>query len=87
MPLPIDGDSRASEELSAIIEAVLDQGGRRSMPTLGTLREAFDRGLPARMAGDGLIDPDQNETLIAELDALIERFGFGTPAERLLRFE
>jgi hypothetical protein len=39
------------------------------------------------MAGDGLIDPDQNETLIAELDALIERFGSGTPAERLLRFE
>lgn len=78
---------KASEELSAVIEAVLDEGGRRSVPTLGTLREAIDRGLLARMAGDGLIEPEQNETLIAELDALIERFGSGTPAEQLLRFE
>jgi hypothetical protein len=78
---------KASEELSAVIEAVLDEGGRRSVPTLGTLREAVDRGLLARMAGDGLIDPDQNETLIAEIDALIERFGSGRPAEQLLRFE
>jgi len=78
---------KASEELSAVIEAVLDEGGRRSVPTLGMLREAIDQGLLARMSGDGLIDPDQNETLIAEIEALIERFGSNTPAEQLLRFE
>ena len=78
---------KASQELSAVIEAVLDERGRRSVPTLGVLREAIDQGLLARLAGEGVIDTDQNETLMAEIDALIERFGSGTPAEQLLRFE
>ena len=78
---------KASAELSDVIEAVLDEAGRRSVPTLGSLRDAVDRGLLARMAGEGVIDPDQNETLVAELDALIDRFGRDTPAEELLRFE
>jgi len=73
MSFPIDGDSRVSEADTA--------------PTLGTVREAMNQGLLARLVGDGTIDADQDETLFAELDELIDRYGQDTLAEQLLRFE
>lgn len=76
---------KASEDLTRIIEAVMDTGA--SPPTLGVVRDAMQRGLVARLAGDGVIEPDADETLFAEIEALIGRYGKDAAAEEFLRYE
>jgi hypothetical protein len=44
-------------------------------------------GLTARLAGDGAIDTDADETLLAEIDELIRRYGAHAVAEHFIRFE
>jgi hypothetical protein len=44
-------------------------------------------GWLARLAGDGLIEADGEESLLAEIDSLIERYGPDLPAEDVLRFD
>jgi hypothetical protein len=44
-------------------------------------------GLTARLAGDGTIDPDEDATLLAEIDVLIRRHGPDAVAEGFIRFE
>jgi hypothetical protein len=44
-------------------------------------------GLMARLVGDGTIEPDQDQTLIAEIDGLVERHGPDAVAEDFVRFE
>ena len=78
---------KASESLSELIEAVLDRGEEDVAPTLGDVREAITQGLAAQLAGEGLIDPDEDQSLLAEIDALIERHGADMPAEDVLRFD
>lgn len=78
---------KASEDLSIVIEIVLDETDEDIAPTLGTVREAMADGLVARLEGEGLIEPDEEQTLLAEIDALIERLGEYTLAESVLRFE
>lgn len=78
---------KASEDLSIIIETVLDDTDEEIAPTLGTVRQAMASGLVARLAGDGLIEPDEEQTLLAEIDTLIERSGEDAVAENVLRFE
>lgn len=78
---------KASEDLSIIIEAVVDDTDEDVAATLGTVRQAMADGLVARLVGDGLIEADDEQTLLAEIDALIERLGVDAVAERLLRFE
>ena len=56
-------------------------------PTLGMVRDAMTSGLIARLAGDGVIEPDQDQTLIGEIDVLIERHGRDAVAEEYMRFE
>ena len=56
-------------------------------PTLGWVRDAMTGGLIARLVGDGTIDPDEDQTLLAEIDALIERYGDDVIAEDFVRFE
>jgi len=78
---------KASEELSQFIETLLDMSDADIVPTLGGLRTAILDGWVARLAGDGVIDTDEDQTLLAEIDALIARYGKDTPAESVLRFE
>jgi len=78
---------KASEELSIIIETVLDGSDEEVAPTLGTVRQAMAAGLIARLAGDGLIEADEEQTLLAEIDTLIERAGEDAVAEYVLRFD
>lgn len=78
---------KASEDLSIVIEILLDETDEDIAPTLGTVREAMADGLVARLEGEGLIEPDEEQTLLAEVDALIERLGEYTLAESVLRFE
>jgi len=78
---------KASQELSSVIETLVDDSEADTAPTLGAVREAMNQGLLARLVGDGTIEADQDETLFAEIDELIDRYGHDTLAEQLLRFE
>lgn len=77
----------ASEPLSRVIEAVLDDENRENPPTLGTVQEAMAHGLLARLIGDGVLEEDEDEALQAEIEALIGRFGADSLAEEFLRYE
>ena len=74
----------ASEPLQRLIEAGLDEYGE---PTLGVMFEAAERGLLSRLIGQGEIDDDEAQTLIAELQALIDRHGPDALAEGFLGAE
>jgi hypothetical protein len=45
------------------------------------------RGLVARLVGEGAIDPDEDETLLGEIEGLIRHFGEGALAEEFMRLE
>ena len=79
--------AKASEALSRIIETAMNDPLAHRAATLGWVRDAMTGGLVARLVGDGTIDPDEDQTLIAEIDALIERFGDDAIAEDFVRFE
>lgn len=81
------GSVKASEELSIIIETLMDDTDEEFALTLGTVRAAMADGHVASLVGQGLIEPDEGQTLLAEIDALIERLGEDTLAESVLRFE
>lgn len=78
---------KASEALSRVIEAVMDDPAGTGGPTLGAVRAAIEDGLAARMIGDGSLDSDEDATLLAEVKDLIERFGEGALAEEFIRLE
>jgi hypothetical protein len=76
---------KASEQLSRVIDAAMQDPD--IPPTLAAVREAMNHGLVARLVGEGAIDPDEDETLLAEIDGLIERFGGDADAEAFVRYE
>jgi hypothetical protein len=78
---------KASDELSEVIEAILDNTYADTLPTLERVRAEMAEGWLARLAGEGVIEPDDEQGLLAEIDALIERYGPDLPAENLLRFD
>jgi hypothetical protein len=69
---------KASDRLAALIEEILEQTEDEQGVTIGHVREAVK---------EGLTDPDAEQALFAELDALIERYGEEALAEDLLPFE
>lgn len=79
--------SSASESMSRVIEAVVNDENRENPPTLEAVRTALADGLGARLVGDGTLDEDEDDLLMAEIESLIERFGPDTLAEDLLRYE
>ncbi len=78
---------KASNGLSTIIEALMDDTDEDTALTLGGVRRAMADGLVASLAGDGLIESDDEQTLLAEIETLIERGGEDMLAENVLRFE
>lgn len=78
---------KASEELSRIIEVAMENPLVRHEPTLGAVRDAMANGLIARLVGDGTIEPDQDQTLLAEIDDLVQLHGPDVLAEDFVRFE
>lgn len=79
--------TKASESLSELIEAVIDRSDEDVAPTLGDVREAITGGLAAELEGEGILDADEGQPLLAEIDALIERYGADALAENALRFD
>ncbi len=77
----------ASEPLSRVIEAVVNDENREFLPTLASVRESIVSGLPSRLIGEGVLEDDEDESLLSEIDALIERFGADSLAEDYLRYE
>jgi hypothetical protein len=79
--------AKASEGLSRIIETAASDRALPRAPTLARVRQAMLEGLTARLAGDGAIDPEDDGTLLAEIDDLIRRHGADAVAEDFIRFE
>ncbi len=77
----------ASEALSRVIEAVMSDDSRDNPPTLETVRDAVTAGLASSLVGEGVLEDDESETLLDEIDGLIERFGPDALAERFVRYE
>lgn len=77
----------ASEQLSRAIETVVNDENRENPPTLATVRDAIVGGLGARMVGDGALEDDEDDTLLSEIEDLIQYFGADTLAEEFLRYE
>lgn len=70
-----------SEDLGRLIEAGLDELGT---PSLREIFDAAERGLLAHLIGQGEIEDDEAQTVIAELKNLIERQGEEALAEDFL---
>ncbi|MGE5169336.1 MAG: hypothetical protein ACM3JC_03075 [Rudaea sp.] len=79
--------AKASEELSRVIERVVEIAKLSHRPTLAGVRDAMTGGLVAQLIGDGAIEPDDDQALQAEIDVLIERHGEDALAEEFVRFE
>ncbi|ODU06127.1 MAG: hypothetical protein ABS89_00490 [Thiobacillus sp. SCN 63-1177] len=77
----------ASEALSRAIESMVNDENRENPPTLATIRDALLAGLGARLVGGGALEDDEDDTLLPEIESLIERFGADMLAEEFLRYE
>jgi hypothetical protein len=78
---------QASEALSRVIEAAMNDPSLPDEPTLSLVRSAIVDGLAAKLVGDGALDADEDTTVLAEIDELIRRSGEDAPAEEFVRFE
>ena len=78
---------KAGQELSEVIESILDSSAADIAPTLETVREAMTNGWLAHLIGNGVIEADGEDSLLAEIDFLIERYGSDCLAEDVLGFE
>jgi hypothetical protein len=79
--------SSASEPLSRVIETVVNDENREGPPTLDAVRLAIAGGLGARLVGEGVLDEDEDDALLAEIEGLIEQYGMDELAENFLRYE
>jgi len=79
--------AHASEQLSRVIESLIDDENRENPPTLSAVRDAIVSGLGVRLVGEGVLEEDEDDTLVAEIDDLIEQFGADSLAEEFLRYE
>lgn len=77
----------ASEPLSRVIDAVINGRDRGNPPTLEVVREAMISGLTASLVGEGVLDEDEDDDLLAEIDSLIDRHGADALAETYIRYE
>lgn len=73
---PIDIASRTSPELSQLIETIINQLDSDEPVTLAAVRSFIEHELPAEISEDEHLHRfDTGESLVDELDALIDGFG------------
>lgn len=77
----------ASEELSRVIEAVTNNSDEENPPTLEMVRDAINSGLSASLVGAGVLEEDEDDVVLAEIEALIDRYGADALAEEFIRYE
>jgi len=77
----------ASEQLSRVIEEVMNDENRENPPTLETIKDAILAGLPGRLVGEGVLEDEEDDQLLPEIDNLIDRYGADALAEEYLRYE
>lgn len=77
----------ASEALSRVIEAMVNDENRENPPTLEDVQHAIAAGLGARLVGEGVLEEDEDDTLLTEIEALIEHLGADALAEELLHYD
>jgi hypothetical protein len=77
----------ASEALSQVIEAVVNDDNRENPPTLADVRENMTTGLLSKLVGDGVLEDDEDDSLLAEIESLIARYGADVRAEEFMRNE
>ncbi len=77
----------ASEQLSRVIEEVVNQREEDFPATLDEVRNAVLNGLGGRLVGEGILEDYEDDTLMPEIENLIGRFGGDAPAEDFLRYE
>lgn len=77
----------ASEPLSRAIETVMDDQEQENPVTLSEVRDALVDGLTSRLVGDGVLEDDEADMLMAEIESLIEHYGPDATAEDFLRYE
>lgn len=78
---PIDIATRVSPELSALIEDLIDQLESDELITLGSVRSFIARELPEEIdESEHMHHFDNAESLVDELDNLIDGFGESAPA-------
>ena len=77
----------ASEPLSRVIDVVVNDRDQENPPTLETVKDAMISGLLASLVGAGVLDEDEDDVLLAEIDALIDRHGADALAEEFIRYE
>lgn len=73
----------ASQALTQLIEAGMDRLGE---PTLAQLFNEMENGLLADLIARGELDDDEAQTVIAELQALIDKHGNDAIAEEFVRY-
>jgi len=78
---------QASEALTRVIAALIEDPARPRPVSLAAVRDAMDAGVVARLVGRGALDEDEAAGLTEELDALIARHGPHAAAEEFLRYE
>ena len=77
----------ASEPLSRVIEAVTNNRDEENPPTLEMVRDAINSGLSASLVGAGVLEEDEDDVVLAEIEALIDRYGADSLAEEFIRYE
>lgn len=76
----IDVSTRVSPELSAFIDKLVNDPDRDEPPTLDGVREALRQSVSEATWNEDLLHPQDRDSLIVELNRLIDEFGPEAPA-------
>ncbi len=77
----------ASEQLTRVIEEVVNDENRENPATLEDVRDAILNGLGGSLVGEGVLEEEEDDVLMPEIEDLIDRFSPDALAEDFLRYE